>query len=437
MRLRSAIISILVVATIAGAFLIIDDTHDQTVGGVKTHVFPVIGSVTCNGLPATPINGELQYCSDCQMPSMPCQPGGTGAMAAYIDGTWECFPGGNAVVSTPTPVAFSCATPQVVQAYNGATSTTTCVTPSGGTCPAGTNAEVQYNDTGSCGADLQFQWAKGIYRLDILQPTPASTPTPNSVEFFITNNQNTSGSGAWSKVGNAGTSATADEGISFDSGVAGADRYLNEGRISDSGNEFRIISNSSFLPDVRTGTGWFYIDMANDQVLFKEMGTSSVPGIAWINDASTGVSFTSSGGLQRTIYHLINGVPSFQEEHVVTGENVVGISQRFRLIHAAPSPLTGAGPDVVIPTNALMELSTSNGAGTAVELDTTNIQEGDVVVIMNTAANDLTFTSASGANFCQKTNGGSTQTLAADSSNIKFIAHSSCWVQLGPVNDPS
>lgn len=110
--LRNALISIAVVATLVGAFILIDDTHTQTVGGEKTHVLPIIGGVVFSSLPASPTNGELQYCTDCLMPSHPCSSGGTGAMAARIDGAWECFPGGNAVIVTPTPQPT--ATPQPV-----------------------------------------------------------------------------------------------------------------------------------------------------------------------------------------------------------------------------------------------------------------------------------------------------------------------------------
>ncbi len=360
-------------------------------------------------------------------------------MAIRRAGFWECLPGGGTCEITPTPISFTCPTPQAVQAYNGTTAVTTCFTPGGGggTCPAGVNTEVQYNDSNSCGADTNFTWAKGTHVLSIIQPTPASTPTPGYVLFNIQNSQNTAQSGAWQIIANAGTAASADEGISFDSGVAGANRYINMGRVSDTGNRFEILANSSFVPDIRTGTGYFIIDPANDQVLIKEMGSSTVPGFAWINDAATGVSFTSTGGLQRTIYHILNNVPSFFEEHVVTGSNVVAINQRFRLIADAPAALSGAGPATLVPVNALEEVSTSNAGGTAVQLDITNIQEGSIVTVMNTSANDLTFQTASSGAICQKTAGGAMQTLAGDGSSIQFMAHSSCWVQTRAVVDPS
>lgn len=108
--LRTAIVSVLVAATIVWAFILIDDTHDQTVGGTKTHVLPVIGSVVYASLPASPTDGEMQYCSDCTPNTSPCTASGSGAMALRINGAWYCIPNVTVLVATPTPPPT--ATPQ-------------------------------------------------------------------------------------------------------------------------------------------------------------------------------------------------------------------------------------------------------------------------------------------------------------------------------------
>jgi len=47
-----------------------------------------VGSSTFASLGAG-ANGSLLYCSDC-VPTSPCAGGGTGALAAYVNGTWSC-----------------------------------------------------------------------------------------------------------------------------------------------------------------------------------------------------------------------------------------------------------------------------------------------------------------------------------------------------------
>lgn len=92
--LRRAL-AILLVAGSAWAqpFTAIDDTHDQTVGGIKTHVKLKLNPVTFAGLSAlTPTDGWMQYCSDCAMAD-PCVGGGTGALAVRMNSVWNCLSG--------------------------------------------------------------------------------------------------------------------------------------------------------------------------------------------------------------------------------------------------------------------------------------------------------------------------------------------------------
>jgi hypothetical protein len=110
--LRIAIISLLVTATLVWAFIQIDDTHDQTVGGIKTHVHPDIGQVDFASLSlADPADGEMQYCTDCQRNTEPCLGGGSGAMAIRRANIWECLPGGG-VCPLETPTLVPTDTPQ-------------------------------------------------------------------------------------------------------------------------------------------------------------------------------------------------------------------------------------------------------------------------------------------------------------------------------------
>jgi hypothetical protein len=49
-----------------------------------------LGSTT-NGSLGTPANGSIIYCSDCTK-TTPCAGSGTGALAVYINGAWDCNP---------------------------------------------------------------------------------------------------------------------------------------------------------------------------------------------------------------------------------------------------------------------------------------------------------------------------------------------------------
>ncbi len=169
-------------SAVAVAFVVIDDTHDQTVGGTKTHVFPDIGQVTFATLNVNvPADGQMQYCTDCQRNTEPCLGGGTGAMAIRRAGFWECLPGGGTCEITPTPISFACNTPDVVQAYNGNTAVTTCVTAGGGTplptsTPVPTDTpliDLLYSGKLNLGANVSGT------PLGLVSITAAATPAPH------------------------------------------------------------------------------------------------------------------------------------------------------------------------------------------------------------------------------------------------------------------
>jgi hypothetical protein len=83
----------LLILTLVGSALavkLIDDTNDQTVGGKKTFLAAIAGSLTLAQLSATATNGTINYCSDCVLGSNPCSGGGSGAFAVRAGGAWVC-----------------------------------------------------------------------------------------------------------------------------------------------------------------------------------------------------------------------------------------------------------------------------------------------------------------------------------------------------------
>ena len=75
----------------AQPFTAIDDTHDQTVGGKKTHQNLKLNGVTFATLSGLSYDdGSLQYCSDCALAD-PCAGSGTGALAIRMAGVWNCL----------------------------------------------------------------------------------------------------------------------------------------------------------------------------------------------------------------------------------------------------------------------------------------------------------------------------------------------------------
>lgn len=63
---------------------------------------------------ATPANGSVRYCSDCQATS-PCASGGTGAFANRVNGVWNCAAGGGGAPG----ISCSGCTVDTLTKYNG------------------------------------------------------------------------------------------------------------------------------------------------------------------------------------------------------------------------------------------------------------------------------------------------------------------------------
>ncbi len=162
----------LLCASVALAFVVIDDTHDQTVGGTKTHVFPDIGQVTFATLNVNvPADGQMQYCTDCQRNTEPCLGGGSGAMAIRRAGFWECLPGGGTCEITPTPLTFG--TPGVIPVFNA----TELGSYAGATCPTpGTTPQAVTGISSSGALTCAVFGGGGGTPLPTATPVPTDTP---------------------------------------------------------------------------------------------------------------------------------------------------------------------------------------------------------------------------------------------------------------------
>lgn len=441
-KYKSTIIGLLVSATVALAFIQIDDTHVQTIltGAIKTfqdaiHFQATGGGTNYVGIVApatvpTPVVFKLPG-SD-----------GTSGQAVVTDGSANLsFASISGSVPTATPLVFG--TPGVIPVFAspelGSYAGSVCPTPQTATaidasgaltcsavaCPAGSTTDVQYNLSGACAGDAGFTYdstTAGFIPFVTIRGT-----TTNPATLQVINTDNAGGAGAHIILSSAGASANADTLVSFDRGLGsgGVGRYLNMG-IDQSNGLFSLIDNSSSA-DAHTGTRVFSIARGTNNFFtefYEGSGTSTAPALRFINNTTTGWSFTAPGGAQAEIDTIAHGNLITHHTWLTGSSGVFGVDARTVLTPKVDNSVSGAGPVQETCDTSLLELKTSNGAGTAIVLTLTNSQEGQVCRVMNLGSNDLTFaTTSSGSAYDQITTASAVQTLSNEGDTIEFISH--------------
>lgn len=355
---------------------------------------------------------------------------------------------------TPTPLAFG--TPGVLAAFNatelGSYAGTTCPTPgtvvtsinaSGSAtcgfsqCPAGPARAVQYkNDALSCAGDVGLQYQYDNPTLDLTADNTAPRGVQAALRIYAT--QNTANAGTQIQLNLAGTSGNAAW-TSYDRGVATGSvaRYFNVGLDASDGNFY--FTDGSSNADVVTGTTLLeFVRGATKQILIDTgSGSSSVPALSFVTASNTGwAETTASGGGGARINTIVNGTTLTYHEVTNGSANRFGIEYTTILTPLVNNSLSGAGPTEIAVDRTLLELSTSNGAGTAICPNNTNVAEGQIVKIVNTSNNDLTIAETNTATCKVHTTGGATQTLANAYDNIEFLNLNGFWVQSGAIEGP-
>lgn len=445
--MRKAIIALLVTASVALAFIQIDDTHVQTIltGAIKTFQDAIRFQATGGGTEYVGVVAPAVVNTPSVTYKLP-QNDGLGGQALVTDGSanlsWAAVAGSTPNPS-PTPLVFG--TPGVIPVFAspelGSYGGSACPAPTPGNvnvvtsidkfgavtcganlCPAGSDRTIQYNNSGSCAGDDEWTWQTGV------STAAAEIVTSRSgvqASYFVQNSSNTANSGerVWLRAG--GASASGDTGIILDRGVAagGVNEYLNMGVVNSSGN-FNIIDGGT--ADMNTGTVLFQISRASGSVqtqITNGNGTSTVPGIAFVNNSGTGWSNTNPAGANTEIDTIAHNNLISHNTWLTGSSGVFGVDARFvltpKVIHITGSQTAAAE----VCDTGFLELDTDRGAGTEIHMDLTNSQEGQKCKIMNLGANDLTFPTTSGAGYNQITTGSVTQTLANEGDTIEFMSH--------------